>query len=125
MNNDLISRQAAIDAIRASASKYTGFMEMEMYTDDDAVEAIEGLPSAQSEPKWISVEDRLPQPRELVFVARKDGFVSLGYCFQFGKNPLWNAIRLVPFSPYELPFVGAGHITHWMPLPEAPEGEQE
>ena len=44
--NDLISRQAAIDAIRASTSKYTGFMEMEMYTDDDAVEAIEGLPSA-------------------------------------------------------------------------------
>ena len=44
---DTISRQAAIDAIRASASKYTGFMEMEMYTDDDAVEAIEGLSSAQ------------------------------------------------------------------------------
>ena len=46
---DMISRQAAIDVIRASASKYTGFMEMEMYTDDDAVEAIEGLPSAQPE----------------------------------------------------------------------------
>ena len=45
--NDLISRQAANEAIRASTSKYTGFMEMEMYTDDDAVEAIEGLPSAQ------------------------------------------------------------------------------
>ena len=47
--DDLISRQAAIDALRASAKKYTGFMEMEMYTDDDAVEAIEGLPSAQPE----------------------------------------------------------------------------
>jgi len=47
--HDLISRQAAIDAIRASTSKYTGFMEMEMYTDDDAVEAIEALPSAQPE----------------------------------------------------------------------------
>ena len=75
--------------------------------------------------EWISVEDRLPQPRELVLVARKDGFVSLGYCFQFGENHLWSAIRLVPFSPYELPFVGAGHITQWMPLPDAPEGEQE
>lgn len=49
-NNDLIDRQAAIDAIRASTSKYTGFMEMEMYTDDDAVEAIEGLPPAQPKP---------------------------------------------------------------------------
>ena len=46
-NSDCISRKAAIDAIRASTAKYTGFMEMEMYTDDDAVEAIEALPSAQ------------------------------------------------------------------------------
>ena len=46
-DEDLISRKAAIDAIRASTSKYTGFMEMEMYTDDDAVEAIEALLPAQ------------------------------------------------------------------------------
>ena len=55
-DSDLISRKAAIDAIRASTSKYTGFMEMEMYTDDDAVEAIEALPPAQPERKrgtWI------------------------------------------------------------------------
>ena len=54
--SDLISRQAAIDAIRASTSKYTGLMEMEMYTDDDAVEAIEGVPPAQPERKkgrWV------------------------------------------------------------------------
>ena len=51
---DIIYRQAAIEAIRASTSKYTGFMEMEMYTDDDAVEAIEGLPSAQ--PDEIPIE---------------------------------------------------------------------
>ena len=48
--DDLISRQAAIDAIRASTSKYTGFMEMEMYTDDDAVEAINGVPSIDAVP---------------------------------------------------------------------------
>ena len=50
-DSDLISRKAAIDAIRASTSKYTGFMEMEMYTDDDAVEAIEALPPAQPAPE--------------------------------------------------------------------------
>ena len=54
---DTISRQAAIDAIRASTSKYTGFMAMEMYTDDDAVEAIEGLPSAQPEPSSVRESD--------------------------------------------------------------------
>ena len=57
--SDLISRQAAIDAIRASTSKYTGFMEMEMYTDDDAVEAIEGLPSAQPEQRYTEEELRV------------------------------------------------------------------
>lgn len=61
--SDLIDRQAAIDAIRASTSKYTGFMELEMYTDDDAVEAIEGLPSVQPQPvrckdcKWCDNVD--------------------------------------------------------------------
>ena len=58
--DDLISRQAAIDAIRASTLKFTGFMEMEMYTDDDAVEAIEDLPSAQPERKkgkWKETDD--------------------------------------------------------------------
>ena len=55
--DDLISRQAAIDALRASTQKYTGFMEMEMYTDDDAVEAIINLPSAQPEPIKINIED--------------------------------------------------------------------
>lgn len=58
--SDLIDRQAAIDAIFESALKYTGFMEMEMYTDDDAVEAINGVPSAWPERKkgrWINYKD--------------------------------------------------------------------
>lgn len=45
--SDLIDRQAAIDAIRASTSKYTGFMEMEMYTVDDAITAVNTVPSAE------------------------------------------------------------------------------
>lgn len=49
--DNLISRQVAIDAIKASASKYTGFMEMEMYMADDAIEAINGVPSVQPECK--------------------------------------------------------------------------
>ena len=67
--SDLISRKAAIDAIRASTSKYTGFMEMEMYTDDDAVEAIEALPSAQPERQkgeWIDYTE--------------DGYVECPFC---------------------------------------------
>ena len=59
--SDLISRKAAMDAIRASAQKYTGFMEMELYTDDDAVEAIIHLPSAQPEQRYTEEELRVFQ----------------------------------------------------------------
>ena len=74
--------------------------------------------------EWIRCEDRLPEQGELVIVAKEDGFVSLGYCYPFGEHHLWAAIRLDPFSPYELPFVGAGYVTHWMPLPDAPEVDE-
>ena len=77
--DDLISRQAAIYAIRASTSKYTGFMEMEMYTDDDAVEAIEGLPSAQPEQRWIPVSERLPEYGIQVLTTDKDGDFELNH----------------------------------------------
>lgn len=54
-DDDIISRQAAIDAIRKSTEKYAGFMEMEQYTDDDAVDAINSLPSAESvHGEWVN-----------------------------------------------------------------------
>ena len=55
--DDCIKRKDAIDAIRASTSKYTGFMEMEMYTDDDAVEAINGVPSAHDVVEVVRCKD--------------------------------------------------------------------
>lgn len=107
MNNDLISRKAAIDAIRASTSKYKGFMEMEMYTDDDAVKAIEGLPSAQSEPKWISVQDRLPTEKGAYLTAYYDGFVC--------ENE-WQFIEETAVG-----WVNDGEaVRYWMELPDPP-----
>ena len=47
--SDLIDRQAAIEAIRKSTEKYNYFMGMEEYTDEDAIEAIKAVPSAQRE----------------------------------------------------------------------------
>lgn len=78
---DLIDRRAAIDAIRASTSKYTGFMEMEMYTDDDAVEAIEGLPSAQ--PEII----RCGQCKYAEVADKED--TQDGYTCQFHRGSIW------------------------------------
>ena len=102
--DDLISRQAAIDAIRASTSKYTGFMEMEMYTDDDAVEAIISLPSAQ---QWIPVTERLPENFERVIVWMSWGGFSM-MDFQLEHFYPLNSVHPVPDEA----------VTAWMPLPE-------
>ena len=75
--NDLISRQAAIDAIRASTSKYTGFMEMEMYTDDDAVEAIEALPYADRPQGWVD------KAISIIDAMQKEGIIDYEQAWEF------------------------------------------
>ena len=77
MKDDLISRQAAIDAIRASTSKYTGFMEMEMYTDDDAVEAIEALPSADRPQGWVD------KAISIIDAMQKEGIIDYEQAWEF------------------------------------------
>ena len=101
--SDLISRKAAIDAIRASTSKYTGFMEMEMYTDDDAVEAIEALPSAQPEQQWIPCSERLPE-KNCRCLTTNTAWGSFEVDFNVWINGEW-------LYPNEKPIA-------WMPLPK-------
>lgn len=108
-DSDLISRKAAIDAIRASTSKYTGFMEMEMYTDDDAVEAIEGLPSAQPEPRWVSCSERLPEHGGRYLISVLDG--------------INRRTTVAPYLPRCKAWTMTGRMAYWkviawMPLPE-------
>lgn len=47
-NDDLISRQDAIEAIRKSTEKYNYFMGMENYTEEDAIEAVMSVPTILS-----------------------------------------------------------------------------
>lgn len=122
--NDTIYRQAAIDAIRASASKYTGFMEMEMYTDDDAVEAIEGLPSAQQEQRWIPCSGRLPEEEERSYwVCTDTGYQCqcrwTNDVYGFGVSDRWE------WKIYDIPQYQK--VVAWMSLPEPyrEEGEHE
>ena len=111
--SDLIDRQAAIDAIMASTSKYTGFMEMEMYTDDDAVEAIEAVPAASP---WHRVEDELPDDTIDVLAVRRYG------------NDLEKQEVIVAHLSVIMDmkrgfdkWCNATNITHWMPFPEPPK----
>lgn len=80
----------------------------------DALALIERLEAAQ--PKWISVEDRLPEHRQHVYACAKDKFRFEGIY-----------IDPVGFERYE---IGEGwvnenrNVTRWMPLPELPEEEE-
>ena len=52
--SDLIDRSDAIKAIQKSTEEYTGFMGMEMYTDEDAIKALMSVPTEEAIPvEWI------------------------------------------------------------------------
>jgi hypothetical protein len=104
--DDLISRQVAIDAIRASTSKYTGFMGMEMYTDNDAVEAINGVPSAQPEkeiPKrvlwsgWKGTRYTRYNCPNCTKPVKNDDV----YCHRCGQKLMFPKISFTPYVPGE------------------------
>ena len=60
-----------------------------------------------SAPKWISVEDRLPEQGEEAICIAADGDMMIGKYTEWG----W----MFPCYFEEL--------THWMPIPEPPKGE--
>ena len=62
-------------------------------------------------PHWISVEDKLPPCN--VFVLTCDGQENVNL-LMLGGNGRW----------YDKAVGLHRNITHWMPLPEAPKGEQ-
>lgn len=68
-------------------------------------------------PRWISVEERLPEAE----------------CGDFSKNVLVTDGKYIAISSYfnceEMEpywcYTGIGEITHWMPLPEPPKEEEQ
>ena len=63
--------------------------------------------------QWISVKDRLPEQKGDYLCVCESGEISVGY---FSK---W----IIGYG-FETQEVGQGLVTHWMPLPDPPEGEE-
>ena len=73
-------------------------------------------PTLTPQNEWISVEDRLPEEGQIVLVHQKDGFI---YCAEnFAGNVLMSPGWFIDNYSWD-----AKEVTHWMPLPEPPEGK--
>lgn len=135
--SDLISRQAAIDALAELARDRFTLQDLyQVYLDalKDADMRIRQMPSAQQEQRWIPVSDRLPEntePVNITWVNRKPEpyyadikdkpFTATGhYCN--GKWWWYSALcqdYLDEYGKCEMDEVDKDiEVIAWMPLPE-------
>ena len=90
-----------------------------VYTPGDALELIERLESERDAaltkvPKWIGVEERLPEHEHevLVYTDRYGGRIEFAYYVRHLDAWYQNCCLLIP------------NVTHWMPIPEQPEEQK-
>lgn len=63
--------------------------------------------------KWISVEDRLPEPGVIVLVYSKLGYTYFSHRLYYHLEG----------RPFAIEYSGGWEITHWMPMPLPPKEE--
>lgn len=109
--SDLISRQAAIDAIKHELRCGAVIDQCGLETAHDLIEE---LPSAQSEQRWIPCSERLPETSGSYLVSGmwESGRVAVGDC---------------EYSSYDGYFNTAWNfdVLAWMPLPKPYEAERK
>lgn len=108
--NDLISRQAAVDAINHICPVDTEY-DCALLDRVDVRYVLSDLPSAQPEQRWIPVSERLPDGRlnKSYLVQDKDGRLAVGTYMNWG----WM------FGHY------MNDPVAWMPLPKPYETERK
>ena len=96
---------------------------LEVFTEKDTLgytplQLCDAMPTASP---WHRVEDELPEETKVVIIHKEwDDEITLGYSYSFGEIRPWMCLK-TPYNIYEVPWVGAGHVDYWMPLPEKPK----
>ena len=110
--NDLISRQAAIDAVENAFDRET---ILNRFVRKIAISALRKMPSAQPEQRWIPVSEKLPNFAQRVLVSTANFVYEAIY---FDEDAGWSTYN-VTFKDVE-----ESEILAWMPLPEPYAEEQ-
>lgn len=111
MKDDLISRSALVERLKRNLNACNpGTFSERCY--QDAINTVTHFPAVDAGPKWISVEDRLPETESRCLVVRYDAVTKTSFIdiLWFDKGTWWNRV-----------FGGEYSVTHWMPLPEPPK----
>lgn len=107
---EYIDREAAIKAIYDSDPN--GIRRTLGFNVGQIEEALRAIPAA-SVPQWISVKDRPPEDNDRVIAFRPYEAEVSAYRY----SVMWGwALKTS---------VSHSGITHWMPLPEPPQGEND
>ena len=95
----------------------------------DAADTIEELEAAQ--PKWISVEERLPEPNTTVLLIAygwESQLVYIGKLEKVESEKSWLTglvSKASEWTVYDFSYLKDPIVTHWMPLPSMPEPPKE
>lgn len=109
--NDFIdSENATARALRANNDNSARFYEETAENDKKIVEWLTELQERREADKWISVKDRMPEPRVAVMVYCPE--YKNQYC-AFYEDKHWQV-----FGAYDTVW---NEVTHWKPLSQDPE----
>ena len=84
--------------------------------EDPKAVLVEHYIKVPEKPKWISVEERLPE-KSVPVLAYKDG--RIWYCERNWQSGCWESLSFAATKEYGM-YWSKGP-TYWMPLPEAPK----
>ena len=124
--------QRELDA-RVASIQYTETADLNLPAIEVAGDAFEaGVEWADGHPRWISVEDELPEKGDIVIVMQ-DAYGNI----HFTACEFISAMQLCDVTDFHVrsdAYLGItkkaeitlGAVTHWMPLPQPPKegGEQ-
>jgi hypothetical protein len=127
-STNLIDRQQAIDAVRASYDEILDFKSTGRTVADSVEDIISELPSVQPEPQWILCDERMPEEHEWLGTKKFGTTISdeVYVTFEnekgerFCKHMSFQNGKLSGYDQFHMDtwFKGSKPIA-WMPLPEA------